>query len=336
MISKSLLKKYDPQGMHKIYDEWGKIAEESFDKYYDPVELKNVTHIVFSGMGGSGAIGDIFSSILSKTKIHIVVQKGYHLPHTVDSNTLVITNSISGNTQETLSVLKDAKNKKCKILALSSGGKMEDYCSKNNLEHRVISEIHSPRASFTNFLYGMLKILYTNLPIKKYDIKESIRQLNNLKKEIHSENLSESNPSLMLAKWIKEIPIVYYPWGLESAAIRFKNSFQENAKIHAIIEDVVEASHNGIVSWEKDSRIQPIFLQGQDDFSKTKQRWSIFKEYFNERNIEYNEITSVKGNILTKIINLIYLFDYASIYHATMNKTDPSPVESIRFIKSRL
>jgi glucose/mannose-6-phosphate isomerase len=31
--------------------------------------------------------------------------------------------------------------------------------------------------------------------------------------------------------------------GLQAAAIRFKNSLQENAKIHAITEDVIEACH---------------------------------------------------------------------------------------------
>ena len=336
MISDSLLKKFDPKGMYKTYDKWGQIAEESFDTQYDPIDYRDIEHIVFSGMGGSGALGDIFSSILSKTNIHVYCTKGYHLPYNVDSNTLVITTSISGNTKETLSVLKEAKRKECKILSFSSGGKIEEYCSENNLEHRLISEIHSPRSSFTNFLYGMLKVLYTNLPIKKSNIKESIRQLNYLQNEICSENLTEKNPSLMLAKWIKGIPLIYYPLGLQAAAIRFKNSLQENAKSHAIIEDVVEASHNGIVSWEKHSKIQPILLQGQDDFLKTKQRWEIFKEYFEEQNIEYKEILSIKGDILTKIINLIYLLDYSSIYNAIMNKTDPSPISSIDFIKSRL
>ena len=42
--------------------------------------------------------------------------------------------------------------------------------------------------------------------------------------------------------------MIYYPWGLQSAAIRFKNSLQENSKIHAITEDVIEACHNDIVA----------------------------------------------------------------------------------------
>ena len=41
----------------------------------------------------------------------------------------------------------------------------------------------------------------------------------------------------------------FAPAGLQAAAIRFKNSFQENAKSHAITEDIIEACHNGIASW---------------------------------------------------------------------------------------
>jgi len=88
-------------------------------------------------MGDSGALGDILSSILSKTNTHVNVVKGYHLPKTVDSNTLVVTTSISGNTIETLSVLESASKQDCKIIAFSSGGKIETFCSKNDIDYRI-------------------------------------------------------------------------------------------------------------------------------------------------------------------------------------------------------
>ncbi len=103
-----------------------------------------------------------------------------------------------------------------------------------------------------------------------------------------------------------------------------------------MIENVVETCHNGIVSWEKPSNVQPILIQGADDFIKTKERWEIIKEYFKNNNIDYFEITSVSGSILSKIINLIYVLDYSSIYFSVMSRVDPTPVKSIKFIKSKL
>jgi len=330
------LDKCDTQGMYKVYDNWPQIAKESYESDLEPVDFENIDHIVFSGMGGSGALGDIFSSILSKTDIHVNVVKGYHLPKTVDSNTLVVTTSISGNTAETLTVLDSARKTGCKLIAFSSGGKMEQYCIKNNVMYRKIPMHHSPRASFPAFLYSILKTLNSIIPVKKEDISESINEMKNLQKLISSSNLNENNPSLNLANWINGIPLIYYPWGLQAAAIRFKNSLQENAKSHVIVENIIETCHNGIVSWEKPSHVQPILLEGEDDYIKTKERWKILKDYFEENNIDYKEIFSVKGNILSKLINLIYFLDYSTIYRAILSEIDPSPIKSIDYVKEKL
>ena len=330
------LKDIDSQSMYEIYDKWPDIAKESYKNLLPKIDLKNIDHVVFAGMGGSGAIGDVFASILSKKDIHVTVVKGYLLPKTVNENTLVVCTSISGNTDETLTVLQNSNKSDAKFVGLSSGGLMEDYCEKNSVDYYKIEKEHSSRASFIGFLYSTLNILEPIIPISKNEIGESIISLSHTKKEIDSNNLNERNSSLELASWIKSIPIIYYPWGLQSAAIRFKNSMQENAKKHVLFEDIIEACHNGIVSWETPSNIQPILLQGKDDHVKTQDRWNIMKEFFQERQIGYKEIFSVDGNILTKLVCLIYLLDMTSIYNAVISKIDPSPVNSIDFVKKRL
>jgi len=321
--------------MHKIYDIWPDIAEKSYCSDPIQVDFKNITHIVFAGMGGSGALHDVFSAILSKINTHVNVVKGYHLPCTVNSNTLLVTTSVSGNTAESLTVLDSAIKTDCKIIAFSSGGKMEKYCFENKIEHRNIPVFHSPRASFPSFLFSMLRVLEPVIPIKKEDIFESISVLKDVQKQISSQNVNSTNPSLELAIWLSGIPVIYYPWGLQAAAVRFKNSLQENAKTHVITEDIIEACHNGIVAWEKNSSARPILIRGHDDYIKTKERWEIIKEYFDRKKIEYREVFSVKGSILTKLINLIYILDYSSIYNAVLSHIDPTPVIPIDFVKSK-
>jgi len=335
LVSINELNKIDSQGMYKIYDKWPARAKESLELDF-AADLKDIDHIVFAGMGGSGTIGDIFQAILSKTDIHVNVVKGYLLPKTVDSDTLVISTSFSGNTVETLNILESAKKLESKIISFSSGGKMEDYCTKNKIEYQKVPLIHSPRASLPAFLYTMLKVLNSVIPIKNEDVLDSINQLENLKKQIFSSNLTDENPSLELAEWISDIPIIYYPEGLHASATRFKNSFQENTKSHVMMENVIETCHNGIVSWETPSGIQPILIEGKDDYIKTKERWKILKEYFAKNNIDYKEVFSVEGGILSKLMNLIYLLDYTTIYRAILSGIDPSPIKSIDFIKNKL
>ena len=322
--------------MFQIYDRWPEISKEQFETNLEEMDYDKIFHIVFAGMGGSGAISDVFSSILSKTNVHVDVVKGYHLPRTVNSETLVVAISISGNTIETLSILNSAINSGSKVVSFSSGGKVEQFCTKKGLKYWKIPMKHSPRASFTSFLYAMLRVLDPIIPIQKEDVVESIEQMKLTRKRIFSENLNETNPALKLSNWITNIPVIYYPWGLQAAAIRFKNSLQENAKHHAMIEDVIEACHNEIVTWSNPPQLKPILIQGKDDHTKTKERWKILKEFFEEKNIEYFDVMSVKGSILSKLINLIYLLDYSTIYLAAISKIDPTPIEPIDYIKSKL
>ena len=330
------LKKNDSKGMFKIYDEWPEIANNSFGKEFEKLDVDNIDHIVFAGMGGSGSVGDVLGSILSKEDIHINNVKGYLLPKTVDSKTLVIATSVSGNTSETLSILKSVKETSANTACFSSGGLMEEYCKNNNIFFQKIPMVHSPRASFPSFLYSILNILEPILPIKSNDIHESIAALEKTKKNIFSGNLTIENKALDLAEFTKDIMCIYYPAGFQSAAIRYKNSLQENAKTHAMTEDVIESCHNGIVSWEKKSGVKPVLIQGKDDHYKTSERWNILKEFFQTEGIDFKVVKSLDGSILTKITNLVYLLDYSTIYFSALNHIDPSPVNSIDFIKSKL
>ena len=101
-------------------------------------------------------------------------------------------------------------------------------------------------------------------------------------------------------------------------------------------EDVIESCHNGIVAWGESSNAKPILIQGKNDHEKTIERWQLLKEFFQTKNIEYREVNSIEGGILSKISNLIYLLDYSTIYTSVLRNIDPSPVEPIDFIKKQL
>ena len=330
------LERIDTKSMFRTYDKWPEIAIESFETNYEKFDVEGIDHIMFSGMGGSGSLGDTISSILSKNDIHVSNVKGYLLPKTVDSKTLVVVTSVSGNTMESLTVLENAKKTSAKIVSFSSGGKMESYCEKNNIFFQKIPMIHSPRASYPSFLFSILNILESILPINHGDVNEAISLLKTTRENIFSENLTNENQALELANFITNIVCIYYPAGLQAAAIRYKNSLQENAKVHAMVEDVIESCHNGIVSWESEADVSPIFLQGQDDHFKTKERWKILEELFESNQRKYHTVKSLNGSILSKISNLSYLLDYSSIYSAIRNNVDPSPVNAINFIKGKL
>ena len=330
------LEKVDTKCMFKTYDRWPEIASESFEKKFEKVQYDDIDHIVFAGMGGSGSIGDTIAAILSKEDIHISNVKGFLLPKTVDSKTLVVVTSVSGITKESLEILQNAKKTSAKIVSFSSGGSVESFCHDNDVFFQKISMVHSPRASYSSFLFSILNILEPILPISKRDVHESLNSLIKTRDEVSSHNLNEQNRALQLAKFTKQMACIIYPHGLQAAATRYKNSLQENTKMHAMTEDVIETCHNGVVAWEKKSDVNPVLIRGKDDHVRTIERWNVLEGFFKSNETEYCVVNSVSGSILSKITNLVYLLDYASIYASILQKVDPSPVNSIDFIKSKL
>ena len=328
------LERVDAGGMHKVYERWPEMAADAYQSQVEG-DVPEVDHIVFAGMGGSGTVGDVLGAVLSGTSVHVSHAKGYLLPRTADHETLVVATSVSGNTEEALAVLGAAKDAGCRVLAASSGGRMKEFCDTNGIDHRVIPTVHSPRASLAAYLYSMIRILGPALRIGVEDVNESVRLMRGVRDACSAENLTGDNRALDLAVWLQGIPVIYYPAGLGAAAIRFKNCLQENAKRHAMAEDVIEACHNGIVPWEGKSGCQPVLLRGADDHPKTKERYDIIEEYLRGRT-EYRVVRSVSGGILAKIACMIYELDYASIYLAVLSGIDPTPVAAVDHIKARM
>ena len=87
-----------------------------------------INNIVIAGMGGSAIGGDLLKVYLSDTNIPVHVSRGYKLPSFANENSLVFAVSYSGNTEETLSSLKDAKEKNAQIIGITSGGKLAIEC----------------------------------------------------------------------------------------------------------------------------------------------------------------------------------------------------------------
>ena len=200
MLDSDTLKKFDSQLIHQTYDKWPQLARASYLSKFEEISFDSVDNIVLVGMGGSGAICEVLSAILSKTTIHTTIVKGYHLPNTADSNTLVLVVSVSGNTVEAISVLESAFEKSCQLVSFSSGGKLKQICEDKKIPNFSIPSVHSPRASFSAFLYSILNVLSDILPISDLDVKESLDAMESLQKQICSDNLTTTNPALSIAE----------------------------------------------------------------------------------------------------------------------------------------
>ena len=72
MITLYDLEKYDLSQMYKVYDKWPQIAKKAYNTNFDNISLDGIKHIVFAGMGGSGAIGDVFMHYFHKLEFSLM------------------------------------------------------------------------------------------------------------------------------------------------------------------------------------------------------------------------------------------------------------------------
>jgi len=132
-----LITEIDKSGMWKrllAFPNQCEKAKRFIDGIEAPFYSEGIENIVISGMGGSAAGGDILISYLRENfKIPAIVNRGYSLPLFVNEKTLTIVISYSGNTDETLSSLKYANEKGSKIITITSGGVIEEFCSRKGI-----------------------------------------------------------------------------------------------------------------------------------------------------------------------------------------------------------
>ena len=95
---------------------------------------KKINKIYVAGLGGSGIGADFVAAIIRKeAKVPYLVGKGYSIPGYVDSNTLAIASSYSGNTEETLQAFRAIEKTGAKIVVISSGGKLISLAKRKGL-----------------------------------------------------------------------------------------------------------------------------------------------------------------------------------------------------------
>src|SRR5665811_710259 len=97
----------------------------------DVPEIAHHEDFVIAGMGGSGIAGDYVAAVVNDSPLRAVGHKNYApLPGWVSRiRPLVVGVSYSGNTEETLSVVDEAKGLDLPLVALTTGGELKDRAS---------------------------------------------------------------------------------------------------------------------------------------------------------------------------------------------------------------
>ena len=317
----------DSQNILQVIKDFPKQCREALGLPKGISASGDVNNIVVTGMGGSAVGGDLLKIYLSDTNIPVYVNRDYKVPDFVNENSLVFAVSYSGNTEETLSALNDAKEKKAQIIGITSGGKLADECGKSI---KIPSGLQ-PRAALGYLFFPMLGILHnTNIiGVKNDELNEMV--------DILKQTDKFNNAGEGLSKKLKEkIPLIYASQALGAIAFRWKTQINENAKMPAFYNVFSEMNHNEIAGYKSmDRKFAAVILRDKYDNERIKKRMDVCKEIM-EVNVDVEEVQTEGESLLARMFSAIYLGDFVSYYLALWNRADPGPVEIIEEMKKKL
>lgn len=303
-------------------------------------------HVVCTGLGGSAIGADIARSYLADgVRVPIFVNREYRLPRFAGKETLVITASYSGNTEETISAYKDARAKKATIVAITSGGELRKLADRDGHAVVAIPGGIPPRAALGYAFFPLLAVLSRtgiagDLSAEVDRVPPALEALRDRK--IGSAVRSGRNPAKAVAEKIAgRFPVIYSAQDhFDAVATRWRGQLAENAKTLSSTHVFPEMNHNEIMGWqyprEAVRRSAVIMLRDAGDHPRVAKRMDITKRMLRKDGIRVIQVRSEGKGLLERIFSLIYTGDFVSAYLAALNKVDPTSIEPINYLKKEL
>ena len=296
---------------------------------------KEIRNVLICGLGGSGIGGTIVADIVSpKVNIPIAATKDYSIPDFVNEHTLVIANSYSGNTEETLFALEKCQAKGAEIAVITSGGKLKTIAEKNNYTKIIIPGNQPPRAMFGyafTELFFMLNHYNLIDDSFKSDFEKAIALLDTEKSDIQKQAMD-------LAKKIyKQTPVIYVANGFEGVAVRFRQQINENSKMLCWHHVVPEMNHNELLGWRTNvDDLAVVYFRNKCDYERNQIRMDINKKVISKYTDNISEIWSKGDSVIENSLYHINLGDWVSWYLSEMNNVDAIEIDIINFLKGEL
>jgi glucose/mannose-6-phosphate isomerase len=340
----NIIKQRDPSGALGV-------VKDQYQQAGFKVELNNtendgrpIYNIVVAGMGGSALAALMVKAWLcDEMPEPIEIIRGYDLPKYVDRDTLVIASSYSGNTEETLCALAQAREKGAQIGIITSGGKLADVADQNQITHATLPTDFQPRMAVIYNLRALIALLanFKLVPIEKLDeIASKVEWLRAETAKWGVEVPTAQNYAKQLAQNAVGKTAVFYGGPMTAPiAYKWKISWNENAKNVAFWNEYPEFNHNEFIGWTSRPVEKPFVI------------FDIVSSLENERVLERFKISDrLLSGMRPKstVVNLegdspieqflwgSILADYVSVYLAILNNVNPMPVQLIEKLKQEL
>jgi len=344
----ALYSRWDPSGMLDLAMSLARHMKDAWERaaaLEGPVKDRagDIERVVVCGMGGSAIGADLAAGLASgRAEVSIDVVRGYDVPAPLSRRALGIVSSYSGNTAETLSAFESLCKGGAAVVAVTSGGELERRCTDRGIPCCIIPGGMPPRAAIAYSLIPILRILdfIGAMEFTLDDFERAHARVEDLCRKYSIER-GGGEAAMLASKLQGRFPFVYACDGIAGAvARRWSCQFNENSKVLAHYALFPELCHNEIMGWEgapgERDKVSVVVLEDEEDHPSVARQMKITLDLISAEGADVSVFRSEGRGRLERLLSLLLLGDFASIYLALVNEVDPTPVEKIAELKRRM
>lgn len=287
--------------------------------------------LLVSGIGGSHLAADLLASV-SPMRIH--VHSDYGLPHMDDDDikeNLFVASSYSGNTEEVLDGLEEARKKRMQMAAISMGGQLQELARTYEIPFIQLPDTGiQPRSALGFSLLALLKLA---------GLEHELEELSTLAHALSAEQLDPQGKELA-ERLQNNIPVIYASQRNKAIAANWKIKCNETAKIPACYNVFPELNHNEMTGFDVIEKTRDlshkfhfIFLRDTEDDFRIQRRMDVCKELYAERGFEVTEAPLQGAVRWERIFNSLLVADWFSFYTGTMYGVETEQVPMVEEFK---
>ena len=300
----------------------------------------SIANVLVLGTGAAGWVGDLLAAVAGPfMPVPLQVHKGFSPPSFVDSSTLVVAISASGNAPETVSVATECVEAGGQLFAVTSGGALGALADSAEAPTVFLPVAEGPTHVPPRARIGALAIPVLSAferlgfyPGGREWIAAAIAQLRTRRAELEG---TDSIVSSLAAELAGTIPLIYGGSGVgRAAAIRWKDQINQSAKSPAWWGLLPDVMHAELAGWGQHGDITRqimslVLLRHDEEPPEVAQQFDVIEEWTQEVMVGINTVQAQGEGSLAQLLDLVYVGDLVSLALAERYGIDPGPTPVI-------
>jgi glucose/mannose-6-phosphate isomerase len=330
----------DSLGIEKALTLFPDQLKEAWGQAYG-ADLPQLTskNVVISGMGGSALAGRILASIYEgESDKEIVVYNDYGLPAFINKDWVLVANSYSGNTEETLSGIEAGKKLGLSVIGIASGGKIGEMIKTGEIPGVILAPTTNPsnypKSALGVSLGGLAGLMSKTglIGLTPEKFGQAVDELIEIRKNWDAKSVA--------ANFVSAIPVLIGARPFLGAVHAGRNVINEIGRTFSAYFDLPELDHHLVeaTGYPKNvfQNIYYLFLESDLYHERVKTRINVTKEIFDTQKLKYGEFKLQGKTKFTQALEIPHFCAWIAFNLSLLNGEDPGPEPWIITLKEKL